>query len=91
MLLGLNNLLRLRLFRTPYGSDPRREQEALRGSLRGGGTDLKLALIELIDDLAHGCLIQIGRSCQRSLRLCGGRERRSHCGRRRDESRRFRR
>jgi hypothetical protein len=39
----------------------RHEHGALRGStcLRGGDTELELALIELIDDLAHGCLIQI--------------------------------
>ena len=57
MLPRFNNPFVSALFRTPYGSDPRREQGALRGSLRGGGTDLKLALIELIDDLAHGSLI----------------------------------
>ena len=48
-------------FRTPYGSDLRLEHRALRGSLRGGGTELELALIELIDNLAHSCLIQSGR------------------------------
>jgi hypothetical protein len=39
----------------------RHEHGALRGStcLRGGDTEFGLALIELIDDLAHGCLIQI--------------------------------
>lgn len=39
----------------------RHEHGALRGSmcLRGGDAELELALIELIDDLAHGCLIQI--------------------------------
>jgi hypothetical protein len=39
----------------------RHEHRALRGSTcsRGGDTELELALIELIDDLAHGCLIQI--------------------------------
>jgi hypothetical protein len=40
-------------------------------------------LIELIDDLAHGGLIQIGRS---PLRLCGGHDRRN-CGRPGDENR----
>jgi hypothetical protein len=58
-------------------------------SLRGGGTELELTLIKLVDDLAHGCLIQIGRNAQRSLRLCGGHDRRN-CGRHRDESRLFR-
>jgi hypothetical protein len=48
------------LFRTPNGSGSRREQRELRGSLRGGGTESELALIEFILDLAHGCLIQIG-------------------------------
>ena len=50
------------LFRTPHCGGSRHEQGALRGGLRGGGTELELALIELIDDLAHGCLIWIGRS-----------------------------
>ena len=47
------------LFRTPYGSDLRLEHRALCGSLRGG-TELELALIELIDNLTHSCLIQSG-------------------------------
>ena len=85
MLPRFNNPLVSALSCMPYGSDSRHEQGALRGSLRGRGTELELALIKLIDDLAHGCLIQIGRSCQRSLRLCGSRERRNYCGRRRDE------
>jgi hypothetical protein len=42
------------LFRTPHCGGSRHEQGALRGSLRGGGIELELALIELIDDLAHG-------------------------------------
>ena len=62
------------------------EHGVLHGSLRGDGTELELALIELIDDLAHGCLIQIAGNSQRSLRLCGRRDRRN-CGRRRDERR----
>jgi hypothetical protein len=86
MLPFFNNLFVSALFCTPYCSDLRHEHRALCGSLRGGCTKLELALIELIDDLAHGYLIQIGRSSQRSLRLCGGRDRR-HCGRRRDECR----
>ena len=57
------------------------EHGVLHGSLRGDGTELELALIELIDDLAHGCLIQIGRISQRSLRLRGD------LGRSRDENR----
>ena len=85
MLLRFNNAIVSASFRTPYCGDLRHEHGALRGSLRGGGTESELALIELIDDLAHGSLIQIGRSSQRSLRLCGGRDRRN-CGRRRDEN-----
>ena len=57
MLPRFNNPFVSALFRTSYGSRSRHEHGALRGSLRGGGTDLELALIELIDDLAHGCLI----------------------------------
>ena len=60
MLPRFNNPFVSALFRTAYGSESRHEHGALRGSLRGGGTKLKLPLIELIDDLAHGCLIQIG-------------------------------
>ena len=45
----------------PYCEGLRREYGALRGSLRGGGIELEVAFIDLIDDLAHGCLIQIGR------------------------------
>ena len=52
------------------------EHGALRGSLRGGDTELELPLI---DDLADGCLIQIGRSSQRSLHLCGGSDRQNAC------------
>jgi hypothetical protein len=49
------------LLRTFDGNLLRHEHEALRGStcLRGGDAELELALIKLIDDLAHGCLIQI--------------------------------
>ena len=74
------------LFPTPYGNGSGPEHGVLHGSLRGDGTELELALIELIDDLAHGCLIQIGGNSQRPLRLCGRRDRRN-CGRRRDERR----
>ena len=77
---------RLPLFPTRYGNGSGPEQGVLHGSLRGDGTELELALIELIDDLAHGCLIQIGGSSQWPLRLCGRRDRRN-CGRRRDERR----
>ena len=89
MLLRFNNPFVSALFRTPDGSDLRHEHRSLRGSLRGGGTELELALIELIDDLAHGRLIEVGRSSQGSLCLCGGRDPRN-CGRRRDEGRLFR-
>ncbi len=81
-----NNSVVSALFPTPDGNGLRHEHRALRGSLCGGGTELELALIELIDDLAHGSLIQIGRSSQRSLSLCGGRDWRN-CGRRCDENR----
>ncbi len=74
------------LFPTRYGNGSGPEHGVLHGSLRGDGTELELALIELIDDLAHGCLIQIGGNSQRPLRLCGRRDRRN-CGRRRDERR----
>jgi hypothetical protein len=68
MLFRFNNLFVCALFPTPNANGLRHEHPALRGSLHGGGTELKLALIELIDDLAHGCLIRIGRSSQRPLR-----------------------
>jgi hypothetical protein len=83
MLPLFNNPCVSALFRTPNGSGLRHEHGALRGSLRGGGAELELALIEFMDDLAHGCLIRIGRS---PLRLCGAHDRRN-CGRRRDENR----
>jgi len=59
----------------PYVNGLRHEHGALRGSLRGGATELELDLIKLIDDLAHDCLIRVGRSSQRSLRLWGGSDR----------------
>jgi hypothetical protein len=48
------------LLRAFDGNLLRHEHGALREStcLRGGDTELELALIESIDDLAHGCLIQ---------------------------------
>ena len=52
------------LFRMPYVNGLRREPGALRGSLRGGATELELDLIQLIDDLAHDCLIRVGRSSE---------------------------
>ena len=74
------------LFRMPYVNGLRHERGALRGSLRGGATELELELIKLIDDLAHDCLIRVGRTSQRSLRLWGGSDRRN-CRRCRDENR----
>jgi hypothetical protein len=38
----------------------RHEHGTLSPSLSRGHTELELPLIELINDLAHGCLIQIG-------------------------------
>ena len=46
------------LFRTPHIDRPRKEDGTLKGVLRGA--ELELALIELIDDLAHGDLIELG-------------------------------
>ena len=87
LILGLEGAQpKFTLFRMPYVNGLRHEHGALRGSLRGGATELELDLIKLIDDLAHDCLIRVGRSSQRSLRLWGGSDRRN-CRRCRDENR----
>jgi len=62
------------------------EQSGLCKSLRAGGIDLGIVLIELTNDLGQRRLIQIGRNARRSLCLCGGRNS-GNRGRRRDEDR----
>jgi hypothetical protein len=48
------------LFRAFDGDPLRHEHGPSSGSLSRSDTELELPLIELINDLAHGCLIQIG-------------------------------
>jgi hypothetical protein len=50
------------LLRTSNGDRSRDEDRSLNSALCRRHTELKLALIELVDNLAHGCLIQIRRS-----------------------------
>jgi hypothetical protein len=66
------------LLRTLNGNCSRDEDGPLNRALSRRHTELKLALIELVDNLAHGCLIQIRRSsywsrAYRARNRCNGR------------------
>lgn len=79
--MGVTITRRRNLFRAPYGDRLRPEDGTLHRSLRGGNAQLELALIELVNDLAHRGLIQVGRHSKGSLHLDGGgygRDRRRH-------------